>query len=108
MSVHAVDKPIVVQEATARLEEAMDRGIAGEDFFAAPEIVEHDRRDREVERACNILRPGRIEKVAENVGQPVSASGKTPARLIQHRRRIILQGDPGPGKAARTSSVTTP
>ncbi len=94
MSFHAIDKTIVVQKTTARSEQAVDRGIAGEDFFAGSEIVEHDRRDREVERASDILRPGRIEKVAEDVGEPVSASGKAPASLVEHRMRIILQRDP--------------
>src|SRR5438132_11973458 len=70
MPLHAVDKPIIVQKATARPEEAMDRGIAGEDFFAASEIVQNDRRNRQVERASDSLRPGRIEKVAEDVRQP--------------------------------------
>ena len=76
MLLDAVDKPIVVQEAAARLEQAVDRGIAGEDFFAGSEIVEHDRRDREIERSSDTLRPGRIEEVAQNVGQPVGASGE--------------------------------
>src|SRR5439155_1068596 len=94
MPLDTVDKPVVVQKATARPEEALDRGIAGEDFFAASEIVQNDRGNDEVERASDSLRPGRIEKVAEDIRQPVGTIVKAPASLVEHRTRIILQGDP--------------
>src|SRR5271166_1628075 len=92
MPVHAVDKPIAIQEIAAGSEKTMNRGIAREDLFGASEIVEDDRRDRQVERPSDMLRPRRVHQVCKDIRKPVGMARKTPARLIEHRPGIILQG----------------
>src|SRR6516164_10558424 len=55
MTFQPVDKPIAVQEIAAGSEKTMDCRIAREDLFAASQIVEDDRRDRQVERPSDML-----------------------------------------------------
>src|SRR6516165_9700634 len=91
MPVHAVDKGIAVQEIATGSEQTMDRGIACEDLFLASEIVEDDRRDRQIERSSDMLRPRRVHQICTDIRKPVGVTGKTVVRLIEHRPRVILQ-----------------
>src|SRR6516162_6062192 len=63
MTFQPVDKPIAVQEIAAGSEKTMDCRIAREDLFAASQIVEDDRRDRQVERPSDMLRPRGVHQV---------------------------------------------
>ena len=67
MPVYAIGKPIAVQEKTSWREKTIDRGIAPEDIFAASEIVEDYRRDRQIEWPSDLLRPSRIHQVGKDV-----------------------------------------
>src|SRR6516225_6671559 len=50
---HAFDQAIAVQEIATGSEETMDRRIACEDLFLTSEIVDDDRRDRQIERSSD-------------------------------------------------------
>src|SRR6516162_4160572 len=93
MPVHAVDKAIAVQEMATGSEETMDRGIACKDLFLASEIVEDDRRDRQIERSSDMLRPPRVQQIGKDIREPVGVAGKTSARPIEHRPGIVLQSN---------------
>jgi len=93
MLVHAFDKAIAVQEIATGSEETMDRRIACEDLFLTSEIVEDDRRDRQIERSSDMLRPRRVHQICKDIREPVGVAGKTSARLIEHRLGIVLQSN---------------
>jgi hypothetical protein len=57
MLLHAFDKTVTVQEAAAWPDEVVDCPITGEDLFRAPQIVERDGGNREVEGPSDLLRP---------------------------------------------------
>ena len=86
---HTVDKPVAVQEMTARSEQTMDRGIALEDLFPASQIVEYDRGDRQIEWPADMPWPCRIHQVCQDVRNPIGVAVKPPARLIEHCLGII-------------------
>ena len=53
----AADEAVAVEEPTAGFEEIVDRAVARIELFRIPEIVQRDRRDREVKGAADLLRP---------------------------------------------------
>jgi hypothetical protein len=57
MGLHPLDITIAVRKIAAGPQKIVDRPIAGEDLFRVPQIVEGDRRDREVERTADSLGP---------------------------------------------------
>src|SRR5690242_9689855 len=54
---HALDEAVAIQKAAARFEETVDRAIAGVDLFGVAQIVDRNRRHREIEGTADLLRP---------------------------------------------------
>src|SRR5262245_47225225 len=81
---------VIIEERAARLHQAAYAIVAGRDRRHLLEIVDRDGRDREIEWPADGLRPGRIAQIAERIADPIA---EPLARAIEHRLRIVLQGD---------------
>ena len=95
MALDAVEEQIVVEEPPARLEQIVDRAVAGEDFRVVAQIVQHDCRHRQIKRPADGAGPAGIGQIAHDDAQLAGLGCQPPTRLRQHRLGIILQRDLG-------------
>jgi hypothetical protein len=94
MRLHALDEPVAIQKTAAGLEEIVDRAVARVDFSPISQIVQRNSGDREVEGSADLLRPGGVDEVANDITKLVGTLGKPLAGAVEHRLRIVLQRDP--------------
>lgn len=89
---------IIINEATARLQEPAYPFIARSDLAHVLQIVNCNAGDDKVEWPANHFHPFRILQVAYGVANLFAAIPETRAGVSEHRRRKVLQHDPGAWK----------
>jgi len=89
---------IIINEATARLQEPAYRFIARSDLAHVLQIVNRDTGDDKVEWSTDHFHPIRILQVAYGVAHLVAAITETLAGVSEHGRGKVLQHESGAWK----------